>query len=426
MVLRLQYLKYQIRGSSLLPYFLNHPKDQALPQRLIKYLEAHLDEAKGQIDLATPLTWAPDNRVVRALFATLFSRFYSFSPQLLPDLLDDSQLTSLRRHGIDSLEDFRLWFWQYVQNHYDGFLPRKKRDEALKKVAHTLGLSIEDVNHLLIVHREDETLLQRHNSTPSPKELIGGYNYEVLETLLYNSDSVTLLISGASLGATARALLKYTKRYGVLVDLESISRGLRATIAGPRVFFGRASSFGWNIAQVISGLLHHAPNLGIHLDTISIAVILRERDYLVELDADTLPLFIPPFSTREGEAFLDSKVEKQFYWSWHNNKFRGWEIIREPDVFTFGSTLIIPDFALVKGDNRVLIEIIGYWREEYTQKKLAQLSLLKQHGLQQMILLVDSKHRKIFKNSPYPVVFYKSRAKRYEIPYGKILKALPS
>ncbi|MFX1576581.1 MAG: DUF790 family protein [Promethearchaeota archaeon] len=426
MVLRLQYLKYQIRGSSLLPYFLNYPKDQALPRRLIKYLEAHLDEVKGQIDLDTPLTWAPDNRVVRALLVTLFSRFYSFSPQLLPDLIDDSHLTSLRRHGIGSLEDFRLWFWQYIQNHYDGFLLRSQRGEASKKVAHTLGLSPEDVNHLLIVHREDETLLQRRNSSPSPKDLIGGYNYEVLETLLYNTDSVTLLISGASLGATARVLLKYTKRYGVLVDLESTNQGLRATIAGPRVFFGRASSFGWNIAQVISCLLRDAPNLGIHLDTVSIAVILRDRDYLVELDANTLPLIISPFSTREGEAFLDSKVEKQFYWSWHNNKFRGWKIIREPDVFTFGSALIIPDFALVKGDNRVLIEIIGYWREEYTQKKLTQLSLLKQQGLQQMILLVDSKHRKIFKNSPYPVVFYKSRAKRYEIPYGKILKALPS
>ncbi len=269
-------------------------------------------------------------------------------------------------------------------------------------------------------------LLQRKNASPTAESAIGGYNFEFLETLLYNSDTVTLLISGKSLGATARALLKYTKRYGVLVDLESVDSSLRAIIAGPRVFFGRASSFGWNIAQVISGLLQDAPSLGIKLETIFIDVILRDRNYTVKLDHETLPLLIPPLLTKSPEAFLDSKVEKQFYWSWHNNKFRGWDIVREPEAFIFGQTLIIPDFALIKGENRVLLEIIGYWREEYTQKKRAQLELLKQQGLQQMILLVDTKHRKAFSKSPYPVVFYQSRAKRYEIPYGKILKELPS
>ncbi len=424
-VLRLQYLKYQIKGSNLLPYFLYHPKDQALPQRLIDHLETHLGKIRGKIDLDTPLTWAPDNRVIRALFATLFRRFYSFSPQLLTDLLDTSQITGLRRQGIDSLEDFRLWFWQYVQNNYGGFYLRTKRNEVFTKVAETLRLSPETVEKLLTAHREDQMLLQRSNSTVSAEGMVGGYNYEIIETLLYNSDSVTLLIRGTSLGATARALLKYTKRYGVLVDLESVNSGLRASIAGPRVFFGRASSFGWNIAQVISGLLQEAPTLGIELETISIDVILRDRQFSVKLDSKTLPLIIPPKPTRSSEAFLDSKVEKQFYWSWHNNKFRGWDIIREPEAFIFGSHLIIPDFALVKGETRVLLEIIGYWREEYTQKKRAQLDLLKQHGLELMILLVDTKHRKTFTKSPYPVVFYRARAKRYEIPYGKILKALP-
>ena len=50
-VLRLQYLKYQIRGSTLLPYFLTFPKDQALPQRLIEYLENQLGKHKGKIEV---------------------------------------------------------------------------------------------------------------------------------------------------------------------------------------------------------------------------------------------------------------------------------------------------------------------------------------------------------------------------------------
>jgi predicted nuclease of restriction endonuclease-like RecB superfamily len=201
---------------------------------------------------------------------------------------------------------------------------------------------------------------------------------------------------------------------------------LRATITGPRTFFGRATSFGWNIAQVISHLLREAPSLGITIKQIAIDVILRNRHYSVKFGDDAFPEITPKGLIREDEAFLDSKVEKQFYWSWHNNKFRGWDIIREPEAFIFGSQIIIPDFALIKGDQRVLVEIIGYWREEYTQKKQTQLEQLKQNGLQHMILLVDTKHRRHFSKSTYPTVYYRAKGNRYEIPYGKILKALPS
>ncbi|MFX1491465.1 MAG: DUF790 family protein [Promethearchaeota archaeon] len=424
-MLRLQYIKYQIKGTRLLPYFLAAPLDQALPQRLIDYFETHIEKIREIIDFEEPLTWAPDNRVVRALVATLLNRFYSFFAHQLEDFLNQSQLTALKRRGIASLEDFRLWFWQYVQDHHGGFFPRENRHKILRAVSETLGLSANSIESLLTAHREEQMLLQRNNSPPSAEQLIAAYNYEVFETFLYYSDSVNLTISGTSLGATARSLLKYTKRYGVLVELESLDNTVRATIAGPQVFFGRATSFGWNIAQVITHLLQEAPSLKIRVEKVSIDVILRDRHYNVQLDSKSIPVLLPRGQIREDMAFLDSRVEKQFYWSWHNNKFRGWDIIREPEAFIFGSNLIIPDFALVKGEQRVLLEIIGYWREEYTQKKRVQLELLKQQGLKHMILLVDTKHRKYFSKSIYPVVFYRLRGKRYEIPYGKILKALP-
>jgi len=425
MVLRLQYLKYQVKGLQLFPYFLIYPQDQALPQRLINHLEAHVTKPQNSMDFDAPLSWAPDNRIVRALLTTLFRRYYSFTPLNIGEILAKSHFSQVRRQGIASLEDFRLWFWQYVQNHHHGFFPRKQRSDVQNNAAQQLGINPSIIEPLLNAHREENTILHRNNGAPSSRELIAAYNYEVLETLLYNSDSVILGLVGASLGTTARSLLKYTKRYGVLVDLQSSNALLRATISGPRLFFGRATSFGWNIAQVITHLLRDAPSLEIHIKDISIDVVLRDRQYKVTLAEDTLPEMTPKGQIRQDEAFLDSKVEKQFYWSWHNNKFRGWDIIREPEAFIFGSQLIIPDFALVKGDHRVLVEIIGYWREEYTQKKQAQLDQLQQSGLKHMVLLVDWKHRKHFTKSTYPVVYYKPKGNRYEIPYGKILKTLP-
>jgi predicted nuclease of restriction endonuclease-like RecB superfamily len=158
---------------------------------------------------------------------------------------------------------------------------------------------------------------------------------------------------------------------------------------------------------------------------LAIDVILRDRRYVVRLPLNQLPPLLPRREARTMETFLDSKVEEQFYWSWRNNKFRGWEVVREPDALIVDNRLVIPDFALVKGDRKVLVEIIGYWREEYTEKKQAQLQALKEHGLTNLILLVDKKHERVFAQSVYPTFYFGVRGRRYDIPYGKLLQVLP-
>lgn len=425
MVLRLQYLKYQTSGNKIFPYFLTAPKDNEIPLKLLSHFESNLGKARRIIDFETPLTWTPDSRIIRALVSTILSRYYHYESLKLVDLISKEEVSRFQRLGISNLEEFRLWFWNWVQNYHKGYLSRSHRQEAHTVAAKILQLKSVQLEDLMTAHRDEHAILHRNNGRPTPEELIGAYNFEVVETLLYNCETVTILLKGGSLGSAARTLLQITKRFGVLVDLESVDDSLKAIIEGPRIFFGRASSFGWNIAQVLTRLLLEAPKLSIEIKNLTIDVILRDRHYIVQLTMDSLPSLNPKEAAREEEAFLDSKVEKQFYWSWHNNKFRGWDIIREPAVFSFQSNLIIPDFALIKDDKKVLVEIIGYWREEYTQKKRAQLNLLQDLGLKDMILLVDTKHRQHFKKFAYPVIFYRSRGKRYEIPYGKILKLLP-
>jgi predicted nuclease of restriction endonuclease-like RecB superfamily len=426
MVLRLQYLKYRvIPGGQLEPYFLDREAGKTVSARILKHLESFLGKPRSEIDLEEPLTWVPDIRVARALIATALSRFYIFIPRVLADLVTETELTELTKQGITNLEEIRYWFWRFVEETYNGFIPRSERNLAYTQVAQKLGLSSADkIKILLVAHREKNMLLHLRNGTPSTEEFLRAYNFEVLETLLYHSESVTITLSEGSLGTAARTLLRLTKRFGVLVDLEKTSKGLQAAIVGPRVFFGRSSPYGWNIAQVLTCLLEDAVALGIQVVEFSINVVLRDRHYLVSLKPETTPSFLPRVEARE-EAFLDSKVEEQFYWSWHSNKYRGWDIIREPDAIILGKRMMIPDFALVKGDQKVLLEIIGYWREEYTKKKLEQLQMLHAHGLKNLILLIDKKYKRYFSKCPYPAIFYGRKGRRYDLPYGKVLKALP-
>ncbi|MFX1474703.1 MAG: DUF790 family protein [Promethearchaeota archaeon] len=426
MVLRIQYLKYRvIPGGQLEPYFLSQDDDTGIASRLLEHLESFKEKPRCEVDLEEPVTWVPDIRVARALVATALSRFYEFTPRHLEEFITKNELLGFHKLGITSLEELRFWFWRFVKERYNGFIPRSERTQVYTLANQELGLSSpETLKHLLIVHREDYMLLHLRESRPSPEEFLRAYNYEVLETLLYHSESVSITLAKGSLGTAARTLLRLTKRFGVLVDLEQNNGGLRATIAGPRLFFGRSSPFGWNIAQVLTSLLKEAGPLGIQIGDFTINVVLRDRHYIVRLTPATAPSFLPRDEVRE-EAFLDSKVEEQFYWSWHSNKYRGWDVIREPDAIVIGKRLMIPDFALVKGDNKVLLEIVGYWREEYTRKKLEQLQMLQTHGLRDLILLVDRKYKRHFTKCPYTTIFYTRRGRRYDIPYGKVLKVLP-
>jgi predicted nuclease of restriction endonuclease-like RecB superfamily len=424
MVLRLQYLKYQISGSKLLPYFLDAEKDTQIASQFITFFEAQLGITKQDFDFDTPLTWVPDTRIARAIISTALNRYYVFIGKDLENLVTDEELSNLRHQGIGSLEDFRIWFWKFVENHQGGFIPQSKRDAVYSEASRILQLRSSSIEVLLTAHRDRYMVLERSLDTPSPTELIGAYNFEVFETLLYNCEAATITVKGESLGGTARALYGLTKRFGVLADFKISNGALRVVITGPRVFFGRASAFGWNIAQVLSRLLQKAGLLKIQIIDLTIDVILRDRHYDVRLSRVALPKLEPRGEARQDDAFLDSKVEKQFYWSWKNNQFRGWNVIREPDAIIINSLLMIPDFALIKGETKVLVEIIGYWREEYTTKKLEQLKLYQQIGLQNLILLVDYKHKRHFSKSSFPVVYYRSRGNRYEIPYGKILKYL--
>jgi predicted nuclease of restriction endonuclease-like RecB superfamily len=65
-----------------------------------------------------------------------------------------------------------------------------------------------------------------------------------------------------------------------------------------------------------------------------------------------------------------------------------WRIEREAAVVRAGTQLFFPDFALVSAAGRVLIEVVGYWTEEYLAKKAALLRAARAP----MILCVDQRH----------------------------------
>ena len=59
------------------------------------------------------------------------------------------------------------------------------------------------------------------------------------------------------------------------------------------------------------------------------------------------------------------------------NAAHGWRLEREPEPLLVGDTILVPDFALIRGMRRVYLEIAGYWRPGYRERKARKLSALR-------------------------------------------------
>jgi predicted nuclease of restriction endonuclease-like RecB superfamily len=66
-------------------------------------------------------------------------------------------------------------------------------------------------------------------------------------------------------------------------------------------------------------------------------------------------------------------LEESFAQRWSKTKTE-WRLEREVDLIPIPGSVMIPDFRLVHPDGReFLLEIVGYWRPEYLQKKFSQV-----------------------------------------------------
>jgi hypothetical protein len=117
---------------------------------------------------------------------------------------------------------------------------------------------------------------------------------------------------------------------------------------------------------------------------------------------------------------FDSADEESFA-----NQFKalnsGWTLKREPEPVLAGNQVIIPDFSLEKAGLKIYLEIVGFWTEEYLQRKAEKL---KQVNNVQMIIVVREalaceKLSSLEKRPQLHFIYYKDK-----IPLAPILRYL--
>jgi predicted nuclease of restriction endonuclease-like RecB superfamily len=204
--------------------------------------------------------------------------------------------------------------------------------------------------------------------TPTPEELLHRYNLSQVQGIFYKASHLTIN-AHRNVPGEYKLLFRYLKLFQLMAYIEGdAEHGFTITIDGPTSLFSPSTRYGLAIAKLIPALLH--------VTKWSLSATLQFRDFYTNnwktgrfsLDSECgLVSHYPP-----GKPY-DSMLEASFVERWEALK-TNWVLEREVDLIPILGSVMIPDFRLVHPDGRIfLLEIVGYWRPEYLQKKFSQV-----------------------------------------------------
>ncbi|MEM0083190.1 MAG: DUF790 family protein, partial [Candidatus Nezhaarchaeales archaeon] len=238
------------------------------------------------------------------------------------------------------------------------------RSEILSEAARRLKVSVEELIEAFEASYEGSEVITSFDAL-DPLDLLKYYNLSLLQTLLFRATSMTIISNMT--GTEAKSILRKVKQLGLMYMVEKENGLLKIHIDGPASVLTQTRRYGTRMARVLPLVLH------LRMWRMKADIQHSNKRYVLEIDeryGDMLPSK-PPI-----EEKFDSMIEEDFMLRFKAFKM-GWDIVREPDLVVIDGMVLIPDFAFMKDDLKVYLEIMGFWTPEYVERKLRKISAMK-------------------------------------------------
>ncbi|MCU0541163.1 MAG: DUF790 family protein [Oscillatoriaceae cyanobacterium Prado104] len=350
-------LSHRQNGESIIPLRLKiDAKNLAAATEMINCFQESIGTTQGELDrrLLELEGDSPDYRLKRGFAHLLKGGFCTFeivSPLEPPALRQ--RVFALAAQDVPSHQSTQLTLEKLAAELSESLNREVLPDEISK------GLYA-DLNENKIFTQFD---------APTAEALLHRYNLSQVQGILYRASQIQLNAHRNDPGEY-KLLFRYLKLFQLMTYIEGdAEHGFTLTIDGPTSLFKPSTRYGLALAKMLPALLH--------VTKWSMHSILQTKDpYTGVLKTGKFTLnsecglvsHYPP-----GKPY-DSMLEAAFAERWDNLKKTEWKLEREVDLIPIPGSVMIPDFRLVHPDGRVyLLEIVGYWRPEYLQKKFAQV-----------------------------------------------------
>jgi uncharacterized protein len=341
-----------------------------LANELITYFQSAVGKTQGMLErqLTDFEGDTTDYRLKRGLAYILKSSFCTFevvSP-LEPPMLRE-RVFALSAKSVPSREATQVTLNQIAEE-----LTHELEREVLPAQVHDGLYADLNENKILTVF-----------DAPKSQDLLHRYNLSQVQGVFYKASQL-ILNAHRNVPGEYKLLFRYLKLFQLMAYIEGdADHGFTITIDGPSSLFNPSTRYGLAIAKLIPALLH--------VTRWSLASTLQTRDaytntwrtgrFTLNSECGLVSHYSP------GKPY-DSMLEASFADKWDALKSE-WVLEREVDLIPIPGSVMIPDFRLVHPDGRTfLLEIVGYWRPEYLQKKFSQV---RRAGRDDLILAISER-----------------------------------
>ena len=207
------------------------------------------------------------------------------------------------------------------------------------------------------------------------------------------------------MGAIAREMLLFCRRYKLLFRFVNQNHSLKIIARNNNIFFRTEQKMpDLKIPYIFYTIL---ANAGTKKWAITSRLSIDKKQIELALSSEDFE-FILPLETEKNYATFDSRGEGVIFRTLQQVLPKKWKLMREFSSIALDKTIMVPDFSIVNEEIKIVfMEIIGFWREEYIEKKLKKLSKIASTHIP-MILLIDEKIFKNFSGVAIPKLKYKT------------------
>ena len=387
-------LIHRQNGETIIPKQLSIDEPAiALATQQINCFQAYLGHTQGELDqkLLQQEGDSPDYRLKRGLAHLLKNSFSTFEI-------------------VSPLEPQQLRQRVFAQAAHAATVPQN-RPSVLERLASSL---CQELNREVLPHEIERGLyadLQENRlltqfDPPTPEALLHRYNLSQVQGIFYRASQIIINAHRNDPGEY-KLLFRYLKLFGLMAYIEGdADTGFTITLDGPTSLFKPSTRYGLALAKMLPALLHVSKwSLMAHLQNRdSYSGTVKTGRFSLS-DRCDLVTHYPP-----GKPY-DSMLESSFAQRWSTTKTE-WRLEREVDLVPLPGSVMIPDFRLVHPDGRdFLLEIVGYWRPEYLQKKFYQV----RHAQADNLILAISERLNLdkagvkFTDVPARIIWFKDK-----------------
>lgn len=400
-------LKFVYRNGVAYPYYMDVNRDESLVTEVIKFYEDNVGKKYSDIDWDELRIIVGDDRVYNAI-RRIMTFFYRHKPK---------DLTSINPKLL------RIRVFQLVNKLYGGFIPSNVREEALIKIKNLLGIQTDiNLDEILWVDDLDEAILIKVRE-PSIEEVVKLFNFETIDTICTNAYGIFIEIKKgeALLGNLSKTIGRLSKFYGVIYDARYDGSLLRFSFDGPRSLFRRSmASYGSRISLILSSVIPTLYTLGNW--TIYAFIGGLRKTKLVILSNKLKPYISHIDKEHKVKEVFDSSIEESIF---NVLKSLGVDIRREEEPIALGDIFFIPDFKVCKNRKCFYIEVIGYWRKEYIEKKMYKLSEVSKI-INRILIIADERLKQYLDRLKIPIIYYTVIHGKPVLNYRRVLELLNS